>query len=406
MTWTRKRLKHLCVDAGQYGINVSAQDYTSSGHRLIRTSDINELGQLRSRDIAVYVDTQLHARHMLQVGDLLLSRSGTIGRSMLLGELEEPSTYAGYLVRFRPRSDTDPRFLAYLTASSRFQAAVEADAVSSTIQNFNAERYANIAITLPSVDEQRRIADFLDSETVRIDQLVRCQIRTLELLEEKIDSQILEIIGKSSLVSVSGAATNPIRRSLKKLHRIILPTDEVVTAFRDGQVTSRSVRRSEGYTLAASAEPQGQGVQVGDVVIHGLDGFAGAIGDSEAAGNCSPVYHVCRPVDNGNAAFYGRLLRVLATDNYLGLFATSTRERAVDFRSWELFGSIPIPKVDLAVQQEIGNQITSIRPLRGEVVRFNERLSERRQALITAAVTGQIDVTTARGLPEKDGVKV
>ncbi|WP_396230118.1 hypothetical protein, partial [Frankia sp. CpI1-P] len=51
----------------------------------------------------------------------MLSRSGTIGRGMLLGELEESSTYAGYLVRFRPRLETDPRFMAYVAASSGFQ---------------------------------------------------------------------------------------------------------------------------------------------------------------------------------------------------------------------------------------------------------------------------------------------
>ena len=208
--------------------------------------------------------------------------------------------------------------------------------------------------------------------TARIGQLMSGQLRVLDLLEERANSRILDLIGRSILVKRGGAAIVPIRRVIKKLNRPVIPTDEIVTAFRDGQVTSRSIRRSEGYTLAASAEPQGQGVEVGDIVVHGLDGFAGAIGNSEASGNCSPVYHVCIPIDGGNPAFYGRLLRLLALSDYLALFGASARERAVDFRNWKIFGHAPIPQVEPAVQHEIGNLITKVRPLREEVQRFNE----------------------------------
>ena len=234
---------------------------------------------------------------------------------------------------------------------------------------------------------------FLDAETARIGQLLSGQLRVLDLLEEKANSRILELIGQSSLVKQGGAAIVPIRRVIKKLNRPVALTDEVITAFRDGQVTSRSIRRNEGYTLAASAEPQGQGVEAGDIVIHGLDGFSGAIGDSETSGNCSPVYHVCSPIDGGNSSFYGRLLRLLALNDYLALFGASARERAVDFRNWQLFGSAHIPLVEPAEQHEIGNLITKSRPLREEIKRFNERLGERRQALITAAVMREMDVT-------------
>ena len=250
----------------------------------------------------------------------------------------------------------------------------------------------DLRLPFPSVDRQRRIADFLDAETARIDHLVNAQLKVLDLLEERANSRILEIIGQSVIVRGDGEVIVPMRRVLAKLNRPTLNTDEVITAFRDGQVTARSIRRAEGYTMAAGTEPQGQGVQEGDIVIHGLDGFAGAIGDSEAAGNCSPVYHVCLPTDGGNSAFYGRLLRLLALGDYLALFGASARERAVDFRNWKIFGHAPIPAVESATQHEIGSLITKIRPLREEVKRFNALLAERRQAIITAAVTGGITI--------------
>ena len=70
--------------------------------------------------------------------------------------------------------------------------------------------------------------------------------------------------------------------------------------------------------------------------------------------------HVCVPSDGGDPHFYGRLLRLLATTGYLGLFASSTRERAVEFRNWDLFGRIPIPRVNVADQRRIGDRIRQL----------------------------------------------
>jgi type I restriction enzyme S subunit len=292
--------------------------------------------------------------------------------------------------------ETNKRWLYYALQA----ADIKGPSQDVGVPGLSREAAYSVPISLTPFDEQRRIADFLDAETGRIDQLMANQLQLLELLEERANSRILDLIGQSIIVSPEGAAVVPLRRVITKLNRPVRPTDEVITAFRDGQVTARSRRRSEGYTISANSEPQGQGVDVGDIVIHGLDGFAGAIGDSESSGNCTPVYHVCHPIDGGNSAFYGRLLRLLALGDYLALFGASARERAVDFRNWKIFGHAPVPFIPQDKQHEIGGSITKIRPLREEVKRFNERLAERRQALITAAVTGEIDVTTAGGAAE------
>ena len=65
------------------------------------------------------------------------------------------------------------------------------------------------------------------------------------------------------------------------------------------------------FTEAWNEAPTLQGVLQGDVIIHGLDGFAGAVGTSEVAGVCSPIYHVCEPID-GDPHYLGRMLRLLA----------------------------------------------------------------------------------------------
>ena len=76
---------------------------------------------------------------------------------------------------------------------------------------------------------------------------------------------------------------------LKKMKRSVRDTDEVVTCFRDGVVTLRKNRRTEGFT--ESIQEMGyQGIRGGDLVIHAMDAFAGAIGVADSDGKGTPVY--------------------------------------------------------------------------------------------------------------------
>lgn len=394
-------LRAVTLDAqtGPFGSQLHSDEYVVGGIPVINPSNIIDGKMVPDPTITVTKTTSERlARHRLEPGDLVFARRGELGRAAV-ASYEAVGWLCGTgSLRIRPQQNAlIGRFAGYVLQSASTRAYFEMNAVGSTMANLNTAIVLGLPVPLPSPKIQGIIADFLDAETGKIDRLTSAQLRVLDLLEERANSIILEIIGQSRLVRQAGAAAVPMRRVIEKVNRPIIPTGEVITAFRDGQVTSRSIRRSEGYTLAATAEPQGQGVEAGDIVVHGLDGFAGAIGDSEASGNCSPVYNVCTPIDGGNSAFYGRLLRLLALGDYLAVFGASARERAVDFRNWQIFGHAPIPQVEPIKQHEIGDLITKTRPLREEVKRFNKRLIERRQALITAAVMGQFDVTTAGG---------
>ncbi|MEU1889241.1 restriction endonuclease subunit S [Micromonospora rifamycinica] len=333
----------------------------------------------------------------LRPGDVLITEGsgslGSVGASTVWGgELAGTVCFQNTLLRLRPRDGvTDSRFLSWWARFAFGSGVFASIATGANIYHISAERVRGLPISLPPLEEQCRLANLLDTEIEKINSLISKKRAVLRLIEEKIDSRILHIIGESSLVRPnSGLPALPAGRVLKKLNRPIIANGNTITAFRDGQVTARSMRRSEGYTLTSTLEPQGQGVEVGDVVVHGLDGFAGAIGTSEATGSCSPVYHVCTPRGNGDSHFQSRLLRVLATSGYLGLFATSTRERAVDFRNWGLFGRIPVPAVPDEVQKEIGAWIRSTRPLRLALEHSNSLATERRQAFINAAFSGDL----------------
>ena len=78
---------------------------------------------------------------------------------------------------------------------------------------------------------------------------------------------------------------------LTLLERPVESDDGVITCFRDGEVTLRSNRREEGFTFSFQ-EAGYQGIEPGELVVHGMDGFAGAIGISDSRGKATPVLNV------------------------------------------------------------------------------------------------------------------
>jgi len=400
MTWTETRLKHLCVDAGQYGLNVSALDYASSGYRLIRISDINEAGQLRPHDDAIFVDAYLDPRHQLRAGDILLARSGaTVGRVMLIDKLEEPSTYAGYLIRFRALPNIEPRFLAYLVSSSRFQSVIQSDAVTSTIQNFNAERYANIPVSVPPLGEQRRIADFLDAETARIDALAASRRAQVMVLDE------LELARISEHLSTA-QHTGPIYAYFDVELGKMLNAERASGGNQQPYIRNANVHWYEVDTadMATMTFDPGErlryGVQAGDLLV--CEGGAGvaeaAVWDGRIP-NCfyQKSLHRVRARSHVPVEWlmywlrYSKSIGTFEADGNIATIPHLTGEQLAEYR-------IPIPEDGHRRVAELKAEIATIRETQRKMEAANALLAERRQALITAAVTGQIDVsTTGRG---------
>ena len=168
----------------------------------------------------------------------------------------------------------------------------------------------------------------------------------------------------------------------------------VVTAYRDGEVTLRENRRVEGYTFAIQ-EVGYQGVRKGDLVIQGMDAFAGAIGVSDSDGKCSPEYLVLEPdnaeIDN---RYYAALLRVMAKRGFILVVCNAVRERAPRFRYPE-FRDIVLPVLPEAEQEFIihflDRSTAKIDALLAKYRRLLELLAEKRSAIISRAVTKGLD---------------
>lgn len=196
----------------------------------------------------------------------------------------------------------------------------------------------------------------------------------------------------------------PIERAKWLFHKMDRPVrddDEVVTCFRDGEVTLRRSRRVLGFTESLQ-EIGYQGVRRGDLVIHAMDAFAGAVGVSDSDGKSTPVYSVCEPVPRANAHYHAYLVREMARTQWILALAKGIRERSTDFR-FEALSSQRVPVPMLAEQAAIVRYLDYMDRRIRRYLRAKQKLikllEEQKQVVIHQAVTGQIDVRTGKPYP-------
>lgn len=177
-----------------------------------------------------------------------------------------------------------------------------------------------------------------------------------------------------------------------RLKRPVRESDGVVTCFRDGVVTLRSLRRTSGFTEALQ-ELGYQGVRAGDLVIHAMDAFAGAVGVSDSDGKCSPVYAICRARNGSEPRYYAALVREMARTQWIMALSRGVRERSTDFR-FESFASesLPVPPSD--------EQAAIVKYLAHAHRRIDHAIAAKRKMIVLLEeqkLVGTIDAVT-RGL--------
>ena len=181
-----------------------------------------------------------------------------------------------------------------------------------------------------------------------------------------------------------------------KLNRVTRPIDdedEVITCFRDGVVTLRKNRREDGFTNSVK-EHGYQQIHPGDLVVHEMDGFAGAIGISDSKGKSTPVYTVVEPDDRTDLKYIAYLLREMSQTGKIESLARSIRERTTDFR-WNMWSVIHFPFPPIQEQKLISSYLdkktSQIDSLVEKIQKKIELLKEQRTSLINHYVTKGLD---------------
>ena len=229
--------------------------------------------------------------------------------------------------------------------------------------------------------------------------------RELQLLNELKESEIANVITRGLDPNVkmkdSGIFWQPevpetwkvtrLKHILQKLNRKRNPNDELLVCSNSGEVKKRGESK---LGLVANSDEIYQGVKAGDLLIHGMDTWHGAIAVSEYDGMCTPVVHVCD--SSQNKEFIALYLRNMATQKIFKLISNGVRQNTSDFRSWDKLARIPIALPTLEEQEAIVAYITqkcnATKSLITELESQINFLKEYKERLIADCVTGQIKV--------------
>jgi len=184
--WATWRFKFLLSEPLKYGANEVAELDDPALPRYIRITDVTEDGSLRDETFKS-IPEDVARPYLLSEGDLLFARSGaTVGKTFLYQDSWGRAAYAGYLIRARMNQRKMlSRLAAHFSRSTNYWDWLRSNVIQATIQNVSAEKYAGLFLSVPPIEEQENILKFLDRETARIDALIEKKRRQIELLQEK-----------------------------------------------------------------------------------------------------------------------------------------------------------------------------------------------------------------------------
>jgi type I restriction enzyme, S subunit len=419
--WSPTRLDHVATVNARIGWKaLTASEYVPEGYAFLATPNIksNEIDFEKVN----YIDEfrfEESPELKLQRGDVLLVKDGnTLGITNVVSELPRAATVNGSIAVLRTEI-LDPRFLRYTLASDLVQGMILAVKAGMGVPHLFQADIKKFPLPRPPRLTQRAIADYLDNETTRIDALVAAKRRMVELLEER------DRIAFERVVKRHGFVFPP--ELDPDWHNSVVPTEWKV--MRLSQVLEELTNGYVGPTrdiLLGSGVPYVQSLHIknGRIDFSRRHFFVAQLWHDERprihlregdvlivqTGDIGQVAVV--PKGFGEASCHAlqiaRVKRKIMTGPYLSSYLRSSfgyhslLSRATGALHPHLEGGIKdIPVVvpplgaQHAVVEEVDRANEENSKLRSIINVQISLLQERRQALITAAVTGQLDISEA-----------
>lgn len=384
----------------------------------------------RIRDLAnvpfeTFVTGEIPPSALIHNGDVVIGMDGDFN---LVVWNKGEAALNQRLCLLRPRRGIDIRFVAYaLPASLKI---INDLTFSTTVKHLSSWDVLSERIMLPPPEEQRRIADFLDAETSRVDALVRTEQAVLDrLAERRMTGVVAAVSGRElaerrqstlawlesvpeswqevrvGLLARMGSGHTPSRSHPEWWTDCTVPwitTGEVKQVrsdrLEDLHETREKISELGLANSAAELHPKGTVFLCRTAASAGYSGVMG----SDMATSQDIVTWTCGPRLNPYYLLW--CLRAMRPD-LLGRLAMGSTHKTIYVPDLQML-RIPLPPVKEQgeIVQSIRRQNARIDHLTDKVQRQIELLMERRQTLITAAVTGQFDVSTASGRNVTDGV--
>ncbi|HPY25400.1 MAG TPA: restriction endonuclease subunit S [Mycobacterium sp.] len=385
MTWRERRVADLAELVN--GHPFESADFADEGAvPLVRIRDI------LSKPFQTFVSREVVPEAaVVRDGDVVVGMDGDFN---LVYWTRGPAALNQRLCLLRSNGQADTRFLAYALPSHL--KVINDLTYSTTVKHLASGQVRGIKMLAPDVSEQRAIADYLDRETARIDALIEEQQRLIELLRERrtaaADAELGARVGSGSRLKWFVNEVDLRSDSMAEDLPLMSVSIDWGVRRRD-QVTADEARADDLSNYKVCRQ--------GDLVINRMRAFQGALGLAPEDGIVSPDYAVLRAVPPVDSEW---LAGVMKTDRFVREMASRIR----GIGSAEL-GSARTPRINVRDMCEIlldvpdgGKQAREVQAMRRligqidtlivETETFIELARERRAALITAVVTGQIDV--------------
>lgn len=334
----------------------------------------------------------------IQAGDVVVVEGGQggFGRAAYVDENLLGWGFQNSINRLRPIGDFDGRFISFYLIALRASGFIRAYANVVSMPHLTAEKLARIPIPLPPEETQRSIADYLDRETARIGTLIEEQQHLIEMLRERREATIRRAL----LCGLEAVDTVPSGVDLLgdvPKHWRMVPT-RYLCSITTGSEDSGNATDDGDYPFYV------RGRQVLRIDHYSFDGEA-VMTPGDGQGGTGKVFHYF----NGKFEAHQR---VYVFKDFVGILAwyfyyflsTFLRPVALAGSNTVTMESLRRPlladfKVALPPLDEqrritayLDERTGKIDALIAETEQFIELARERRAALITAAVTGQIDV--------------
>ena len=272
-------------------------------------------------------------------------------------------------------------------------------------------------LPVPPIEEQVQIANYLDWKINEINKLIEINKEKIKEIRKYIiseherlilnnDSEVKKLIIKNNIYDYSDKKIKikRLKSVLKKIEKEASLDSDIIICSNNGK---SFIRGDKKIGLYSDNIKMYQNINKGQLMIHGMDTWHGAICISDYNGRCTKVVHVCETNEDKMYIYY--YLRLLAFLEMYKPFSNGVRQNTSDFRSWDKLGQINIIIPPIEKQYEISNTLTEIinnsEKLILEIINESEMLNKLKQSLISEVVTGQIDVRDI-AIPEYEKVVI
>jgi type I restriction enzyme S subunit len=384
----------------------------------VEISGVEEGRGITATETLAFGAAPSRARRLVRHGDVLVSTVRTYLRAIAtVSNPPENLVASTGFAAIRPRG-VHAGFLGYLLHAEYLMSEVIARSVGISYPAINASELMRLKAPIPTLQEQRAIASFLDRETTKIDALVDEQKRLIELLKEKRQAVISQAVTmgldpnvpmKDSGVEWLGQVPSHwksvrLKTLFRQEKRQGFPDKEVLSVYREFGVIPKD-SRTDNFNKTPEDLTNYQLVRAGDLVVNKMKAWQGSLGISGLEGITSPDYVVFSPTHAEDSDYLHLLLRSRAmVSTYLsisnGIRLAQWRLEPEAFLAQRVF--VPPADEQQAIAAFVGKQMEQWDALISEADRGIDLLQQRRSALISAAVTGKIDVRSLLPQPEAE----